>query len=289
MNKEIILSYAKKYREIGLNIIPIKYSRKTPIQKWEEFQHRKLSQTEFENVFGTGKPVNIGIVCGEISGNLVSLDFDDIHNFEQFFLNKKLCEETAIIQTSRGRHVWIRTARPVKSFSIPELHLDVLGEGKITIAPPSRHPTGAIYSFLNPDLIEPMDVSDFQKAVLERCRTLHGKVPTTVTNANEFHATGGKPGTHRLAQAQKDRIVKDVAPFWVRGHRNSLCMYLLGWWVKAGVSQTTAAELITRICDLADDEEKQERLRLVDYHYDKPAAAIPKLKGLSGIKEILNP
>ena len=289
VSTETILGYAKRYREIGLNIIPISYGEKKPTSKWKKFQHKKLSQTEFETAFGTSKPVNIGVVCGEISGNLVSLDFDDLPNFHRFFPNKNLQRETAVVQSSRGRHVWIRTTEPVKSFTVPELKLDVLGEGKLAIAPPSRHPTGAIYSFLNPDLIEPMDVSDFQKAVLERCRTLHGKVPTTVTNANEFHATGGKPGTHRLAQAQKDRIVKDVAPFWVRGHRNSLCMYLLGWWVKAGVSQTTAAELITRICDLADDEEKQERLRLVDYHYDKPAAAIPKLKGLSGIKEILNP
>jgi hypothetical protein len=286
---ETILGYAERYRQIGLSIIPIRYGEKKPIGKWEEFQHRKLSRTEFENAFGTSKPVNIGVVCGEISGNLVSLDFDDLHNFQRFFPNRNLQDQTAIIQSSRGRHVWIRTTEPVKSFSVPELKLDVLGEGKLAIAPPSRHPSGAIYSFLNSNVIEPMHISDFQKAIIERCQTLHVRVPSTFTNSNGFQLTAGKTGTRILTQTQKDRMVKEIAPFWIRGHRHSMCIYLLGALIKAGVNQTTASELITRICDSTGDEEKRERLRQVAYHYKKPASALPKLKGLSGLRQVLNP
>jgi len=289
VSTETIIGYAKRYREIGLNIIPITYGEKKPIPKWKEFQHRKLSQTEFENAFGTRKPVNIGVVCGEISGNLVSLDFDDLPNFHRFFPNKDLQKETAIIQTSRGRHVWIRTTEPIKTFTVPELKLDVLGEGKLAIAPPSRHPTGAIYSFLNPDLIEPMHVSDFKKAILERCRTLHAKIPTHITEPALLASPSPAPLAHvrKLSQADKDTLVKSLAPFWTRGHRHSICMYLLGAFRKAGVTETAATEVITRICDSTSDEEKTERLNQVTYHYQKPPSFVPKLKGLSGLKEIL--
>jgi hypothetical protein len=266
VDKETILAYAEKYKQIGLNIIPIKYSQKTPIRKWEEFQHRKLSQTEFDTAFGSSEPVNIGVVCGEISGNLVSLDFDDIHNFDRFFPNTKLREEAPIIQSSRGRHVWIRTTQPVKSFSVPELSLDVLGEGKLAIAPPSRHPDGTIYSFLNPNLIEPMQVSDFQNAILERFQALHVKLPNSLTEPNSvrLRLNVGEPEPRRLTQADKDTIVNAIIPFWTRGHRHSMCKYLLGALIKAG-------------------------LRQVAYHYKKPASFLPRLKGLSGLKEVLDP
>jgi hypothetical protein len=279
VSTETILGYAKRYREIGLNIIPISYGEKKPTSKWKEFQHKKLSQTEFEHAFGISKPVNIGVVCGEISGNLVSLDFDDLPNFHRFFPNKDLQRETAVVQSSRGCHVWIRTTEPVKSFAVPELKMDVLGEGKLAIAPPSLHPTGAIYSFLNPDLIEPMHVNDFQKAILERCRTLHAKIPTYITEPARVTSLPSTPLAHvrNLSQVEKDTLVKSLAPFWTRGHRHSICMYLLGAFRKAGVTETAATEVITRICDLTCDEEKRERLNQVTYHYQKPPNFVPKL------------
>ena len=285
-----IREQAKKYRELGFNIIPLKYGQKTPALKWEEFQHRKLSQTEFETAFAATKLVNIGVVCGTISGNLVSLDFDDINNFNRFFPNQtKLQQEAPIIQSSRGRHIWLRTTEPVKSFTVPQLCLDVLGEGKLAVAPPSRHPDGTIYSFLNPDLIEPIQVSDFQEAILERCKALHVQSPNTPQASYAASFAAIRLQQRELDPEAKDAIVEAITPFWVRGHRHYMCMFLLGAVIKAGVNQTTASELIERIADSAHDEEKHERLRQVADHYKKPASFLPKLKGLSGLKELLDP
>lgn len=287
-----VLDQAEKYRQIGLNVIPIKYGHKTPIAKWEEFQHRRLTQTEFDSAFRNGQLVNIGIVCGRTSRNFVCLDFDSIDGFHKFFPNPRLQNETPITQSSRGRHVWIRTERPVKSFSVPQLSLDVLGEGKLAIAPPSRHPDGTIYSFLNPKIIEPMPVNDFQNAILERCQALHLRVPNTLAEPGSDGLDGKVASvagrkSRRLTQADKDTILRATTPIWIRGHRHQICIYLLGAFVKAGVSQSTAIELITRICDSTNDEEKPERLRQVAYHYKKPVSSLPKLKGLSGLKEAL--
>jgi hypothetical protein len=146
------------YRRLGFNIMPLKPRSKEPIIKWEELRHRKATDDEIRIWFS--RDANIGIVCGSVSGNLAVLDFESPDSFERFFDKKpeEVAETTIVVRTSRGYHAYLRTGKPVKSFKIPALQLDVKGEGGYVVAPPSIHPSGVRYEFLG----DPWRLSDLQ-------------------------------------------------------------------------------------------------------------------------------
>jgi hypothetical protein len=64
-------------------------------------------------------------------------------------------------------------------------------------------------------------------------------------------------------------------------------MYLLGLFLKRGIAEDDACDIISRICDLASDEEKARRLAQVAYHYRKDPSVWTRMKGISGLREIL--
>ena len=146
-----VIASAKQYAQLGFSVIPVAYCEKRPSVKWERHQHRRATETELNKWFDNGQPRNIGIVCGRVSHNLVVLDFDKPEIYERFFATANLERETPVVKTARGMHVWLRSLEPVRSFVVADLGLDVIGEGKYILAPPSRHPSGILYSFVNLD------------------------------------------------------------------------------------------------------------------------------------------
>src|SRR5438132_928272 len=100
---------ARRYTDLGLSVIPVKPMSKVPdLSKWQQYQKRRATETEIAGWFAT--PRNLAIVCGEISGGLVGLDFDDpqafVYSFPEY---RKLADETFVAETSRGvGHVYAR-------------------------------------------------------------------------------------------------------------------------------------------------------------------------------------
>jgi len=168
------LDYALKYLDMGLSVIPILPGTKRPAVEWGEFQRRPPTVKKVEEWFS--RSMNVATVCGRVSGGLTVLDFDKPESFEKFFPRwKELLKATPIVQTARGIHVWLRSERPCRSFKIPELQLDVKGEGGYVLAPPSVHPSGHIYRFLNPDVFEEghiLLVEDVKEDVWRRAEQL---------------------------------------------------------------------------------------------------------------------
>jgi DNA-binding MarR family transcriptional regulator len=171
-----LLKHANQYVELGFSIIPVIYANKVPLEKWDEFQQRKPTEQEL-HIWFEGAPKNIGIVCGNVSDRLVILDFDDNDSYRRFFPDTtKIESETPVVRTNRGVHVWLRTNAPIQSFNVPELHLNVIAEGKFALAPPSRHPNGTDYTFVN-GIRQPLEVPDFLDAIRKRCEQLGIDVP----------------------------------------------------------------------------------------------------------------
>lgn len=279
-----ILQWAKQYARYGLSVIPVFYGEKKPLVSWQAYQRRKATESELHEWFGNSLPRNIGIVCGHVSGNIVVLDFDKPEAYQRFFgVTAKLESETPVVRTCRGLHVWLRTTNTVRSYVLSDLSLDVIGESKFVLAPPSRHPSGITYEFVN-DIREPMIVDDFDQAILRRCKALGARIPKAVKDSG---APGKRPLTEqrRLSAEQEDRIIYALVPFWKRGQRSRLCMYLLGLFIKRGILQEDAEDVISRICDTAADEEKAQRLSQVSYHYGERRSL--RLKGISGLREVL--
>jgi hypothetical protein len=169
-----VLEAARRYHALGLNIIPIAHGEKKPIIKWERYQKERVTVEQVEKWFGDpDQPVNIAIVCGSISGNFVGLDFDTVENYDRFWGDghSKIEQETVVVNTARGVHVWCRSQQRTPKFPVEGL-LDVQGEGGYILAPPSLHPSGASYKFRNPDVKTIVDFENVESVVLKRAEEL---------------------------------------------------------------------------------------------------------------------
>jgi site-specific recombinase XerD len=131
------------FDRLGFATIPLRPREKRPLRKgWREapVEHWKDAPAD----------ANLGIVTGSRSGDLVVLDFDERDGPERVlgFSPEELAFATMVVETSRGWHVYVRSAGVASS--TPREGLDVRGEGGMVVAPPNVHPSGHAYHFLRP-------------------------------------------------------------------------------------------------------------------------------------------
>lgn len=150
------------YDEQGFFVLPCNVGEKRPSIDWREYTdttstppaegpwHGLLDKAEL------GK-INLAVLCGEPSGGLVCLDFDDKEKGLEHPLN------TLTVRTGKGIHYYVRvTDAEIRNRSFPDASLDIRGQGGIAILPPSIHPSGRVYRF---ERVEP--VADISKAQLD--------------------------------------------------------------------------------------------------------------------------
>ena len=144
-----------RYLSEGLSFIPIPFKSKVPAIEWKQFQTTRPTESQVKSWFN-GHDTNIAVICGQVSGGLVVLDFDTKEGFDKFYLvaiekiGLDLLDFTRVSRTARGYHVWVKVTEPVKNQKYPAL--DVKSDGGYIIAPPSVHPDGPTYELMNPDV-----------------------------------------------------------------------------------------------------------------------------------------
>ena len=148
-----LTKYLQLYEKQGLCTIPIPFKSKVATIEWKKYQERLPTSEESEKWFSNNE-CNIAIVCGEVSDNLIVLDCDSKEKYEELkpVIEGKLGIDkletcTPIVKTGKGYHIYFKTPTPVKSIKFP--NLDIKGEGGYVIAPPSIHPNGQNYIFVN--------------------------------------------------------------------------------------------------------------------------------------------
>jgi len=156
-----------RYRQLGICAIPAPWGEKGPKIDWRTYQKRVPTDDELRAWFDDGKPHNVAAVCGAISGNLVVLDNDLLDNYFKFFDGAQKVERKTLVAVTGGgkRHVYFRTPRPIPSSKIPQLKLEIRSEGNVVIAPPSLHPSGNYYHFVDPGITEIPVVDDLLSMV----------------------------------------------------------------------------------------------------------------------------
>jgi len=126
-HSDILQRIPKQLREA--NIIPLKPNSKQPLIRWKEYQTKR-----YDGGFPEG--CNFAVICGEVSGNLCVVDFDDRRLYEAFFSDI----ETFTVETqSGGIHLYFYTKKPLRK--IPKFKgfpIDVQGEGSYVVIPPSK-------------------------------------------------------------------------------------------------------------------------------------------------------
>ena len=140
-----IIEAAKGYAAMGMSVIPLKGKRPV-LTSWTQYQQNRAMPSEIEAWHKQGILQNIGIVCGSVSGNLVVLDLDGVEGYPAFAASFPQLAETYTVATGggAGKHVYFRvdTMPPsVKAMNTPIGNLELCGDGRQVVAPPSTHPT----------------------------------------------------------------------------------------------------------------------------------------------------
>jgi hypothetical protein len=280
----------------GLSVIPIKPRDKAPAISWRPYQKDAPSVAEVRRWF-EGTDNNIGVVTGKVSGNLVVLDFDDAKTFEDFVKAlsddlKDVIANTWRVRTSRGYHVYLRVDTDKVVPSVKYNGVDVKAEGSYVVAPPSVHPSGVRYAFVEPDMplsrvIRVVTPGQFS-AVIETVRKVTGAGAETAAKddaASSTDSPGVEPkdeggsqggaasskedvspeprGWRELSNDQILKIVEALKPVYRQGMRHDVILYLTGWLYKAGVKYESAEAVVRTICDAYKDEECNDRLYTV--------------------------
>lgn len=141
------LKAALSYLSMGLSVIPLKPLSKEPLLNWKEFQSRRASESEVKDWFNKCTSANVGIVTGSVSGIAVV----DLDGPEGLNSGRSLGLKSSVVSlTGNGRQLWYKNDVTLKNYVKLLPGIDVRAEGGYVVAPPSRHPNGRSYRWLNP-------------------------------------------------------------------------------------------------------------------------------------------
>lgn len=143
----VVLNEALRLRSMGVSVLPIGSGKKPALKSWKQLQMVAADESTLCDWYATpGK--GVGIVLGTVSQELVVRDFDIAGAYEQWRkAYPGLAASLPTVQTKRGYHVYARISiRKTQKFGDGELR----GSGSYVVAPPSEHPNGGQYVWLNP-------------------------------------------------------------------------------------------------------------------------------------------
>lgn len=159
----------------GLSVIPIG-ADKRPIGSWEKYESERAKPAEIVRWLDKGG--NFAIVCGAVSGGLLVLDFDAWAVWLEFkAAYPDLVAGLPIVKTGKGAHVYMRCAAPGRNTKLAKrggaVVIETRAEGGYVVAPPSLHPSGAVYTLLAGDLAQvPTVAQERAEQMLKACRLM---------------------------------------------------------------------------------------------------------------------
>jgi len=297
-----VLEYAENYLAFGLSVIPLVFREKNPkLKEWKEFQTRLPTKEEIQEWF-KNNDLNIAIVCGRVSGNLVVLDFDDYEIYLKWLKKlsqdiKDILAQTWIVRTKRGVHIYFRLDCDEKTFeekgktkkNLQGIKgLELRGEGTYVVAPPSIHPDGIRYEFIRGYSYPPLkiDLETFNKilnTLKEREETIETKKIELPKEFSDIFIDFDKP----LSPQQRTFLINVFRCFWIPGYRHKLTFALVGWLIKNRIKYEHAYNIISQIGLAENDEELfKDRLKNVGEQYFKRinVVDIEKMIGIGEIK-----
>jgi len=264
-----MLEVARHYYGIGLTPIPVVPETKTPACEWAQFQYRRPSWEELEQVWlkaieRYGDEVGIATILGRAHG-LVALDIDDVERFRQARQAVGLTDEdlrTWAQKSARGGALYFRypTHTDIKRLRNPFWGAELRGEGHIQVLPPSIHPSGKRYEWLQGRSPEECELGELPDIVLEVFVRCDDAEPLTdeASLTDEVGATDWeKP------------LVNLLSPLWVQGVRHDAALALAGLMAKKGVPKEQAMSVLDAIAEAAGDREWRDRRRACEDTYER--------------------
>lgn len=150
------LDIARRWAQ-SVAVIPVPAREKATRLAWKPYQTSLPSDAELVAWFSNG--ANLAIVTGH--QGLTVIDFDSMDVFNDWLsygdrndAAKFVQRHTYQVQTSKGRHVYVRLpdatkSRPLVKADGSRWGIDIKSRGGYVLAPPSIHPDGSQYRALN--------------------------------------------------------------------------------------------------------------------------------------------
>lgn len=191
-----VLTEALRLQRIGLSVIPIGQNKRPAVRRWKPFQREAADEHQLWDWLASRDDLGLGIILGPVSQDLCGRDFDDQQSFDDWLASHRtLARELPIACSRRGGHVYFRC---LESRTTKLVGGESRASGSYLIAPPSVHPTGFQYSWLNPlvslpPFVDPVEVGLQPKPAAEEGRredwetalgnTIGASLETAVANA----------------------------------------------------------------------------------------------------------
>lgn len=244
-----MLTAALRYAALGRSVIPLLARDKRPAIKWQEFQSRRATEEEIRGWWRQWPNANIGIVTGKIS-NLVVIDIDGEQGIAWIKSVPDFAKlQTPVVKTGKGFHFYLsHPGEKTSNFAGREPGVDFRGDGGYVAAPPSVHPSGALYQF-QPGFDESVDAAPAPAAVVALLTKAGAAASSNVLNFAEAprQRTSETAPVDKYVASAVDREIGRVTAA-DEGTRNGTlneAAFSLGQFVGAG--QATKSEVERRL------------------------------------------
>ncbi len=151
---------AKYWLRQKISVVPLKRKTKIPSISWKPYQTRLATEEEVEQWAKKGKLGGLAVVCGNVSGGLLCVDFDGQQwekAFNDFQNRFSSLVDTLQVKTGSGkRHVWLRFPALSEQFTKEvkewgeKAQIELRGNNHMVVVPPSIHPEGGKYEYVKP-------------------------------------------------------------------------------------------------------------------------------------------
>jgi len=133
---------------LSVNLIPVAPRGKKPLIEWKKYQE-EFSWGERVGWRQRWQDMNFGLVTGSISG-VVAIDFDGDAG-KALFEKYQVAGTAPVSETANGYHaLYMIPDEPIGNAAGIVPGLDVRGEGGYICIPPSVHPSGKKYRWIDP-------------------------------------------------------------------------------------------------------------------------------------------
>jgi hypothetical protein len=217
----------------GIAVFPLKYAAKEPEARSRGFYDATTNPATIRRWFGGKFKRNLGARTGQASGVWV-LDEDELGALAALAEKHGPLPATRESSTGRGRHLWFKTtplpipSRQGKGRIWPGT--DIKAEGGYVVAPPSIHPDGPVYRWVNDAPI--VEAPSWLLALARKSKPTEPTEPTPRSNA--ARPSSGRPGAYAAAALEREIAILANTPKGGRNHQANASSFSLHQLVAGG-------------------------------------------------------
>lgn len=221
------LTAALNFARRGWRVFPLKARDKTPVTR--NGLYDATAEACILTDWWSGRDYNVGLPTGKVNGFIV-LDLD----------NETAIDEAARLglpptwasQTSKGLHVFFRhPGQDVRNRVRLLAGMDIRADGGYIVAPPSIHPSGAVYRWdVSPDEIELADAPAWLLDLLTQEPPAHGEPLQALQTVTDLYTPPVKVAHDKGADALIEQALSEVqtAPEGARNDTLNRAAYTVG-------------------------------------------------------------